>query len=73
MMNFTLNKIKALFEMREDVRLMTQQKLDDIEQQIAELNVLRQELQLLLGACCCSQQECPILENIDGINRSEIC
>ena len=50
MMNFTLNEIKALLKMREnpgqlreDVRELTQQKLDDIEQQISALNILRQK------------------------------
>ena len=73
MMNFTLDEIKALLKMREhpqqmkeDIRALTQQKLDVIERQISELNVLHQELQLLIGSCCSNVQGCPIIENIDG-------
>jgi len=76
MMNFTLNEIKSLLEMRErpqqmreDARAVTRQKLVDIERQISELKVLSQELHQLLDACCCSQQGCPILENLDGIKE----
>ena len=72
MMNFTLNEIKVLFKMRknpghmrEDVRELTQQKLDIIERQISELNILRQELQRMIGSCSCSRQGCPIIEKID--------
>lgn len=72
MMNFTLDEIKALLKMRknpglmrEDVRELTQQKLDIIERQISELDILRQELQLLIGSCACSQQGCPIIEKIE--------
>ena len=76
MMNFTLEEIKALLkmrehpqQMREDVRVLTQQKLDVIERQISELNMLRQELQLLIGSCRCSQKGCPIIENIERTNE----
>ena len=73
MMNFTLDEIKALLkmrenrgQMREDIRELTQQKLDVIERQISALIVLRQELQLLIGSCSCSQQGCPIIEEIES-------
>jgi MerR family transcriptional regulator, copper efflux regulator len=73
LMNFTLDEIKALLEMRDspqrlraDVRALTQQKLTVIEKQIQELNMLRDELQLLIGTCCSSQQGCPIIDNING-------
>lgn len=73
LMNFTLDEIKALLKMRDnrqqmraDVRALTLQKLAIIEKQVQELNVLREELQLLIGSCSCSQQGCPIIENIDG-------
>ena len=76
MMNFTLDEIKTLLQMREnpqqmreDVRALTQQKLDVIERQISELNVLRQELQLLIGSCSCSQQGCPIIEKIENTDE----
>ncbi len=73
LMNFTLDEIKALLKMRanpklmrEDVRELTQQKLDVIERQILELNILRQELQKLIGSCACSKQGCPIIETIES-------
>jgi hypothetical protein len=58
--------------MREDVRKLTQQKLDVIERQISELNILRQELQELIGSCTCSQQGCPIIEEIEGSDKAGI-
>ena len=76
MMNFTLNEISALLkmrenpnQMREDVRELTQQKLNVIEQQISALDLLRQELQLLIGSCVCSQQGCPIIEKIESTDK----
>jgi len=76
MMNFTLNEIKALLKMREnprqmrdEVRELTQQKLDVIERQISELDILRQELQALIGSCACSQQGCPIIKGIESIDK----
>lgn len=81
MMNFTLDEIKALLKMREhpqhmreDVRVLTQQKLDVIERQISELNVLHQELQLLIGSCCSNVQVVPSsrisMEQWNNINCS---
>ena len=79
MMNFTLDEIKALLkmrenpgQMREDVRELTQQKLDIIELQISALDLLRQELQLLIGSCACSQQGCPIIEEIESTEKGLI-
>ncbi len=76
MMNFTLDEIKALLKMREnpgqmrdEVRELTQQKLDVIERQMSELDILRQELQALIGSCACSQQGCPIIEEIESIDK----
>ncbi|MFK5949277.1 MAG: heavy metal-responsive transcriptional regulator [Methylococcales bacterium] len=76
MMNFTLDEIKVLLKMREnpgqmrdEVRELTQQKLDVIERQISELDILRQELQTLIGSCACSQQGCPIIEGIESIDK----
>jgi len=72
LMNFTLDEIKALLkmrenpkQMREDVRELTQQKLDVIERQISALDILRQELQSLVATCSCSKQGCPIIEEIE--------
>ncbi len=76
LMNFTLDEIKALLkmrdnpkQMREDVRELTQQKLDVIEKQISELDILRQELQGLIGSCACSQLGCPIIEKIESTDK----
>lgn len=76
LMNFTLDEIKALLkmrknpgQMREDVRELTQQKLGVIEKQISELDILRQELQALIGSCACSQQGCPIIEKIESTDK----
>ncbi len=76
MMHFTLDEIKVLLKMREnpklireDVRELTQQKLDVIERQISELDILRQELQALIGSCVCSQQGCPIIEKIEDTDK----
>ncbi len=76
MMNFTLDEIKELLKMRENkgkmregVRALTQQKLDVIERQISELDILRQELQLMIDTCSCSQQGCPIIETIENTDK----
>jgi len=71
-MNFSLSEIKDLLSMREDpqnakdsVRLLTADKLNSIEKQLAELSTLRNELTLLLNLCRSSKQGCPIIEGID--------
>ncbi len=76
MMNFTLDEIKALLkmrknpnQMREDVRDLAQQKLDVIKRQISELDILRQELQELIGSCACRQKGCPIIEEIESTGQ----
>jgi len=76
MMNFTLAEIKDLLkmrehpqQMREDVRELTQQKLDTIQQQISELKLLGEELQGLIGSCSCSKQGCPIIEKIENTDK----
>ncbi len=76
LMNFTLSEIKNLLKMREhpqqmrdDVRKLTQQKLDIIKRQITQLNVLRQELQSLVATCSCSKQGCAIIEGIEKTGK----
>ena len=71
-MNFTLADIGQLLKMREgpqmaraDVHELTSKKLDEIEAYLADLKILRRELQLLLELCASSEDGCPILENID--------
>jgi MerR family transcriptional regulator, copper efflux regulator len=71
-MNFSLEEIKNLLNMREDpqnakdsVRQLTADKLQKIETQLNELSTLRNELQLLLNLCRGSKDGCPIIEGID--------
>ncbi|TDJ33093.1 MAG: heavy metal-responsive transcriptional regulator [Gammaproteobacteria bacterium] len=71
-MRFRLKEIGALLSMREDpqhareeVRLLTRKKLDEIEKHLGELQYLRNELQLLLNLCRASKNGCPIIESID--------
>lgn len=72
-MNFSLEEIKKLLEMREDPQLactearqLTSNKLKDIEAHLEELSKLRNELTLLLNLCSASEDGCPIIEDFDG-------
>ena len=72
-MNFTLAEIGQLLEMREspqsvrnEVRALTQQKLIQVEEQLEELNTLRNELRLLINLCHGAKDGCPIIEEIDS-------
>ena len=74
-MNFSLQEIKQLLHMRDDpqkakteVRQLTNEKLEAINDQIEELTTLRNELQLLLNLCFGSKDGCPIL---DGMNEQK--
>lgn len=74
-MNFTLDEISKLLQMRENpakvkknVRQLTQNKLDEVEQHLKILNTLRKELTLLVNLCTGSVDGCPI---IDGISRGK--
>jgi len=71
-MQFRLKEIAALLSMRDDpqhareeVRLLTRKKMDEVEQHLGELQYLRNELQLLLNLCIASEDGCPIIESID--------
>lgn len=71
-MNFSLAEISNLLMMREDpqhakneVRVLTASKLNDIESHLQELTTLRNELQLLLNLCSGSANGCPIIDSID--------
>ncbi len=75
-MQFSLREIAALLKMREDpqhardeVRLLTGNKLDEIEERLQDLQVLRNELRLLLNLCSASKDGCPIIERIDSKER----
>ncbi len=69
-------EIAALLKMRQDpqhardeVRLLTGSKLDEIEERLADLQILRNELRLLLNLCSASKDGCPIIESIDNRER----
>ncbi len=76
-MNFTLDEISKLLQMRENparvkknVRQLTQDKLDEVEQHLKMLNTLRNELTLLVNLCAGSVDGCPIIDNIDQTKKS---
>ncbi|MFV1984184.1 MAG: heavy metal-responsive transcriptional regulator [Thiohalomonadales bacterium] len=71
-MNFSLAEISDLIQMRidpqharDEVRILTAQKLKDINESIDDLTTLRNELQLLLNLCFGSEDNCPIIESMD--------
>lgn len=71
-MNFSLDEIKDLLEMRsapqtakDSIRQLTAQKLNAIEEQVSELTTLKNELTLLLNLCRGSENGCPIIEDLD--------
>ena len=71
-MNFSLAEIKDLLQMREDpqhardgVRALTQKKLTEVESHLADLQFLRNELQLLINLCQGSTNGCPIIEELE--------
>jgi DNA-binding transcriptional MerR regulator len=71
-MRFSLKEIAELLSMREDpqhardeVRILTHNKLAEVEEHLGDLQFLRNELQLLLNLCTASEDGCPIIESID--------
>ncbi len=71
-MNFSLDEISKLLQMRENparvkknVRQLTQNKLNEVEQHLKILNTLRNELTLLVNLCTGSEGGCPIIDGID--------
>jgi len=71
-MNFSLKEIAQLIQMRSDpqhardeVRLLSAQKLESISEHIKDLTTLRDELQLLLNLCRGSEGGCPIIEGLE--------
>lgn len=72
-MNFSLDEIARLLEMREDpqharddVRELTHRKLKEIEAHMEELQTLRNELTLLVSLCRGTKAGCPIIENLES-------
>jgi DNA-binding transcriptional MerR regulator len=71
-MGFSLEEIAQLLRMREDplhakedVRRLTQQKLQETEARLKEIMTLRNELQLLINLCQGTDTGCPIVERMD--------
>ncbi len=72
-MNFSLEEIARLLEMRanprharEEVRQLTHRKLKAVSAQIEELGLLRNELTLLLNLCRGAEDGCPIIEGLEA-------
>lgn len=75
-MQFSLREIAELLNMREDpqharneVRILTRNKLNEVEEHLVDLQFLRNELQLLLNLCIASEDGCPIIESIDKVKH----
>jgi len=71
-MNFTLDEIADLLQMRENparakknVRELTQNKLSEVESHLKTLGTLRNELTLLVNLCTGSGDNCPIIDDIN--------
>jgi len=73
-MGFSLEEIGKLLQFRQDpttarsdVRELMQQKLKLVEQQLQELQLLRNEMLLLLNLCGCvsDSDACPILDSLE--------
>ncbi|PCJ51132.1 MAG: heavy metal-responsive transcriptional regulator [Gammaproteobacteria bacterium] len=71
-MGFSLKEIGQLLSFRESpqqakpaVRQLAGEKLADIESHLKELNVLRNELELLVNLCSASEDGCPIIEGLE--------
>lgn len=71
-MNFSLSEISDLLKMREnpqqvrdEVRLLTADKLHEVDEHLQSLTTLRNELQLLLNLCQGAEDGCPIIEGLD--------
>ncbi len=73
-MNFSLEEIARLLEMRanprharDEVRELTHHKLKAISAQIEELGLLKNELTLLLNLCRGAEDGCPIIESLEAV------
>ena len=72
-MNFSLQEIGQLLEMREDpqharddVRKLTHRKLNEVEDHMQELGTLRKELTLLINLCQGVEAGCPIIDDLES-------
>jgi MerR family transcriptional regulator, copper efflux regulator len=73
-MNFSLAEVADLLRMRAapqraraPVRELTAKKLVEVENQVKELQTLRDELQLLLNLCAGGRRSCAIIKKIDSL------
>ncbi|MES1944482.1 putative transcriptional regulator [Salinisphaera sp. PC39] len=71
--NFSLEEIRQMLALRDtpevprpEVQHLTEQKLAEIEQRLADLDRLKRELELLLNLCRTSQDGCPIIDSLGG-------
>jgi DNA-binding transcriptional MerR regulator len=71
-MGFSLQEISGLLDFRESpaqarpqVRALARQKLEKIENRLAELKALRRELSQLIEQCSEAVEDCPILNRLD--------
>ena len=72
-MNFSLAEIADLLDMRNnplqarnEIRLLTRKKLEQVEDHLQALTTLRDELTLLLNLCRGAEDGCPILQGIES-------
>ena len=72
-MNFSLQEIGQLLEMREDpqharedVRKLTHRKLNEVEDHMKQLGTLRNELTLLINLCRGVEAGCPIIDDLES-------
>ena len=72
-MGFTLKEIAELLSLRQDpvsacddTRKLAQNKLEEIQCRMQELEQLSRELQLLINMCNGSDENCPIIEGLDN-------
>lgn len=77
-MGFSLAEIAHLLAMREnpqqardEVRILTAVKLDEVEARLKELTLLRDELRLLLNLCRGAKDGCPIIEKINQPSKKK--
>ena len=77
-MSFSLAEIAYLLAMREnpqqardEVRILTTVKLDEVETRLKELTLLRNEMRLLLNLCRGAKDGCPIIERIDKLGKKK--
>jgi len=77
-MQFSLAEIAELLGMRdapeqarEEARALARRKLVAVEERLAELESLRQELRDVLAQCAAAGAGCPIIENMDDASLAD--